>query len=72
MYKEGILLRPIVNFTRSLIYEWAKHSATILEQPMGQTTAYLHNDAAFCDELTAFTMDDANVMINFEGISLFT
>ncbi len=65
---EGIFVRPIVNFTRSRIYEWAKHSDAILEQLMGQTTTYLHNDATFCDELTIFTMDFVNVM----GISLFT
>ncbi len=48
IHKEGIPLRPIVDFMGSPTYEWARHLASILT---GQTTTNVHNAATFTMKL---------------------
>ncbi len=72
IHKEGIPLRPIVDFTGSPTYEWARHLASILKPLTGQTTTYVHNAATFCDEIKRVTIEDTEVMVSYDVVSLYT
>ncbi len=68
IHKEGIPLRPIVDFTGSP----TGHLATILKPLTGQTTTYVHNAATFCDEIKRFTIEDTEMMVSYDVVSLYT
>ncbi len=72
IHKEGIPLSPIADFTGSPTYEWARHLATILQPLMGQTTTHVHSASTFNDEIKRFTIDDTEVMVSYEVVSLYT
>ncbi len=72
IHNEGIPFRSIVDFMGSPTYEWARHLATILKQLTGQTTTYVHNVATFCDEVKRFTIEDTEVMVSYDVVSLYT
>ncbi len=65
-------MRPIVDFTGSPTYEWARHLATIIKPLMGQTFTHVHIAATFCDEIKRFTIDDTEVMVSYDVVSLYT
>ncbi len=65
-------MRPIVDFTGPPTYKWARHLATILKPLTGQTTTYVHNAATFCDEIKRFTIDDAEMMVSYHVVALYT
>ncbi len=71
IHNERIPLRPIVDFTGSPTYEWARQLATILKPLMGQTTTHVHNAATFCDEIKRFTIDDVEVIVSYDVVSLY-
>ncbi len=72
IHKEGIPLRPIIDFTGSPTYDWARHLASILKPLMGQTTTHIHSAPIFCDENKRFTIDDTEVMVSYDVVSLYT
>ncbi len=65
-------MRPIVDFTGSPTYEYARYLATILKPLMGQATTHVRNAAMSCDEIKRLTIDDAEVMVSYDVVSLYT
>ncbi len=65
-------MRPIVDFTGSPTYQWARHLATNLKPLTGQITTHVHNAATFSDEIKRFTIEDTEVMVSYDVVSLYT
>ncbi len=54
------------------MYEWSRHLATILLPLTGQSSRYSHNAATFCDEIKRFTIEDTEMMVSYDVVSLYT
>ena len=72
VHKEGTPLRPIVSTIGSPTYGLAKVLARILSPLAGQTSSFVKNSMHFVRKIKNTPLDESDVMVSFDVVSLFT
>ncbi|XP_041460800.1 uncharacterized protein LOC121411955 [Lytechinus variegatus] len=72
IHKADIPLRPIVSCVSSFAYNTSKYLADILAPLVGSNGHAVHNSASFVDFLRSETIQEHEVMVSFDVVSLFT
>ncbi|XP_037518345.1 uncharacterized protein LOC119395131 [Rhipicephalus sanguineus] len=72
VHKPEVPLRPIVDFTRSPLYELSGYLHRVLRPLVGNTPTYVRDSAHFIEILGGVTVDDDEVMVSFDVKSMFT
>jgi len=70
--KERLPLRPIVSFIGSPTYNLAKEIARFLQPLVGNTAHHVRNSIEFADEVKTMIVQENEVMVSFDVVSLFT
>ena len=72
IHKDGTPLRPIVSAIGSPTYRLAKKLAQILSPLGGKTESYVKNSSAFVQKVKETGIQDGEMMVSFDVVSLFT
>ena len=65
-------MQPIVSFVGSPTYNLSKDIARFLQPLVGSTTHHVRNSIEFEDEVKTMIVQDDEVMVSFDVVSLFT
>ena len=71
-HKEGIPLRPIVDYIGSIGYNTSRSLADILSPLVGKTEHHVKNSKDLAEEFRDITLDEQEVLVSFDVVSLFT
>ena len=71
-HKPGNPLRPIVTCNNTSLYNMSKHLADILSPLQNHNGYSVTNSNDFANKLTNTTIDDDEIMVSFDVVSLFT
>ncbi len=72
IHKPTVPLRPIVDFTGSPTYAWAKYLARILRPLSGKTDSFVLNSTQFSQEIRHLCLQHNEVMLSYDVVSLYT
>ncbi len=72
IHKDNVPLRPIISTIRSATYDLAKYLAKIISLLVGQTSSYVKNSAHFSEIINHRQIQQEEMMISFDVVSLFT
>src|SRR5690606_5479908 len=72
LHKEGILLRPIVDFPTSPLYGLAKYLHFILQPLTGQRSSHVSDSKHFVQKLKPLVLAEEEAMVSLDVISLYT
>ena len=72
IHKAAVPLRPIVDFTGSPTYAWARHLARILRPLSGKTNTFVPNSTRFSEEIRHLCLQHNEVMLSYDVVSLYT
>ena len=72
IHKAEVPLRPIVLAVNSPTYRLSKELARILTPLAGHTESHVNNSAHFTQEIQDTTLEDDDIMVSFDVVSLFT
>ena len=70
--KQDVPLRPIVFFMSSPTYSLSKHLVSILSPLVGNSEHHVRNSTDFAEFITAQTVEEDEVLVSFDVMSLFT
>ena len=70
--KQDVPLRPIVFFMSSPTYSVSKHLVSILSPLVGNSEYHVCNSTDFAEFITAQTVEEDEVLVSFDVMSLFT
>ena len=71
-HKEGHLLGPIINCISSAVYNTSKYLTEILPPIQNKKNNSVQNSNKFAREISNMKIDDDEIMISFDVVSLFT
>ena len=72
IHKPAVPLRPIVDFTGSPTYAWARYLARILKPLFGKTNSFVLNSTEFSQEIRHLCLQHNEVMLSYDVVSLYT
>jgi len=72
VHKQGIPLRPIVDYTGSIGYNTSSFLADILGKVVGKSEHHVKNSRDLATELQDLTIDEDEMLNSHEVVSLFT
>ena len=72
IHKPDVPLRPIVSFVSSPTYSLSKHLVSILSPLVGNPEHHVQNSTDFAKFISAQTIEDNEVLVSFDVVSLFT
>ncbi|XP_075559022.1 uncharacterized protein LOC142590578 [Dermacentor variabilis] len=72
VHKPGVLLRPIVDFTRSPLHRLSVYLHQVLGPLTGKTATHISNSSAFVEKVRDISLDEDDIMVSFDVKSLFT
>ena len=72
VHKNGCPLRPIVSFISTPTYNLSEHVAKILKPLTGNSDYTVKNSTEFCEGITDIKLQDDDVLVSFDVVSLFT
>ena len=72
IHKPNVPLRPIVDFTGSPTYAWARHLSNLLRPLMGNTPSHVHNSTTFAEEVRTRRALETDILVSYDVISLYT
>ena len=72
IHKQDVRLRPIVFFYTSPTYQLSKHLSSLLSPFVGKTLSYVCNSREFAQFIINQELEDDEVLISFDVVSLFT
>nr|XP_054924765.1 uncharacterized protein LOC129383853 [Dermacentor andersoni] len=72
IHKPDVPVRPIVDYTRSPLYELSGYLHRILRPLAGLTPTFVKDSAHFIELISSTCIDDDEVMISFDVKSMFT
>ena len=72
IHKAEVPLRPIVSAVNSPTYRLSKELARILTPLAGHTESHVNNSAHFAQKIQDTILEEDDVMVSFDVISLFT
>ncbi|XP_077492096.1 uncharacterized protein LOC144102812 [Amblyomma americanum] len=72
IHKEGVPMRPIVDFTRSLLYELSGYLHRVFAPLVGKRSTFIRNSYEFIEKVRDISVDDDDLMVSFDVKTLFT
>jgi hypothetical protein len=72
IHKKDVPLRPIVNCIASPTYVLAKYLAGLLSPFVGQSDHHIKNSETFVQKLHSIRLQDTDILVSFDVVSLFT
>ncbi|XP_077486537.1 uncharacterized protein LOC144097778 [Amblyomma americanum] len=72
IHKEGVPMRPIVDFTRFPLYELAGYLHRVFAPLVGKGSTFIRNSYEFIGKVRDISLDDDDLMVSFDVKSLFT
>ena len=72
VHTSGILLRPIVSFVSSPLYELSKYLSKILAPLIGNSDSFVRSSSEFVSFITSKTICPDEHLVSFDVVSLFT
>ncbi len=72
IHKTNVPIRPIVDFTGSPTYAWARYLAKILRPLVGQSRSNVLNSYSFVDEIKNITVCESDILVSYDVVSLYT
>jgi hypothetical protein len=72
IHKKGVPLRPIMNCISSPTYALAKYLRGLLSSLVGQSDHHIKNLEAFIQKLQGIQLNEADIVVSFDVVSLFT
>ena len=72
IHKQDVPLRPIVSFISSPTYSLSKHLVSILSPLVGNSERHVRNSTNFAKFITTQTLEEDEVLVSFDVVSLFT
>ena len=72
IHKKEIPLRPIVSAIGSPTYNISKHLSHLLQPHIGKTSSYIRDSAHFIEKINQLKIDDNDLLVSFDVVSLFT
>ena len=72
IHKPDIPLRPIVSFCTSPTFKLSKYLAKLLSPLVGTTSSSVRNSRDFASFVQSLTLEETEVLVSFDVISLFT
>ncbi|XP_075547643.1 4-pyridoxate dehydrogenase-like [Dermacentor variabilis] len=70
--KPNVPLRPIVDYTRSPLYKLSAYLHQLLAPLIGKSSTHVSNSCDFIEKVRDVSLDDDEVMVSFDLVSLFT
>ncbi|XP_054922070.1 uncharacterized protein [Dermacentor andersoni] len=72
VHKPDVPLPPIVDFTRSPLYQLSGYLHQVLSPLAGKTSTHVENSSAFVAKITDITLSEDDALVSFDITSLFT
>ncbi|XP_050038905.1 uncharacterized protein [Dermacentor andersoni] len=72
VHKPNVSLRPIVDYTRSPLYKLSAYLHQLLAPLVGKSSTHVSNSCDFIEKVRDVSLDDDEVMVSFDVVSLFT
>ena len=72
VHRQDVPLRPIVSFISSPTYSLSKHLVSILSPLVGNSERHVCNSTNFAKFITTQTLEEDEVLVSFDVVSLFT
>ena len=72
IHKPNVPLRPIVSFVQSPTYQLSKHISDLLSPLVGLSPSAVRNSKEFARFIASQTLEDDEVLVSFDVVSLFT
>ena len=72
IHKLNVPLRPIVYFYTCPTYNLSKHLARLLSPLVGNKPSEVNNSREFVDFVRSIRLDESELMVSFDVVSLFT
>jgi hypothetical protein len=72
IHKKYVPLRPIVNCIGSPTYALAKYLKDLLRPLVGQSDCHIRNSEAFVQKLQSIELQEMDILVSFDVVSLFT
>ncbi|XP_072144232.1 uncharacterized protein [Dermacentor andersoni] len=72
VHKPNVPLRPIVDYTRSPLYKLSAYLHQLLAPLVGKSSTHVSNSCDFIEKVRDVSLDDDEVMVSFDVVSLFT
>ena len=70
IHKQNVPLRPVVSFYTSPTYQLSKHLSSLLSPFVGKTSLYVRNSREFAQFIINQELEDDEVLISFDVVSL--
>ncbi|XP_037506744.2 uncharacterized protein LOC119382905 [Rhipicephalus sanguineus] len=72
IHKEGVPMRPIVDFTRSPLHKLSNYLHRIISPLVGKTETHVRNSYDFIEKVRNTVLHDDEIMVSFDVKSLYT
>ena len=72
IHKEGVPLRPIVDYTQTTAYRVSRELANILQPLVGKTEHHTENSQELVKEMTKLRAEEGESFVSYDVMSLFT
>jgi hypothetical protein len=72
IHKMDVPLRPIVNCIGSPTYDLAKYLTDLLIPLVEQSDCHIRNSEAFVQKLQSMELQETNILVSLDVVSLFT
>jgi hypothetical protein len=72
MHKKDMPLRPTVNCIASSAYPLGKYLVGLLSPVVGQLVHHIINSRKFVQELYIINLQEPDILVSFDVVSLFT
>ncbi len=72
IHKDGVPLRPIVNYTQTIAYRLSRDLADILKPLMGKTIHHTENSQELVKEMKKEKLEEDEMFVSYDVVSLFT
>ena len=72
VHKEGTPLRPIVDYTGTIMYETSRELADILGPLVGLTQHHVKNSKELAEDISGIMIEDEEEFVSHDVVSLFT
>ncbi|XP_065307646.2 uncharacterized protein [Dermacentor albipictus] len=72
VHKPNVPLRPVVDYTRSPLYKLSAYLHQLLAPLVGKSSTHVSNSCDFIEKVRDVSLDNDEVMVSFDVVSLFT
>ena len=72
IHKEGVPLRPIIDYTQTTRYKVSRELAGILQPLVGKTEHHATNAQKLVKEMAKVSVEEGGYSVSYDGVSLYT